>query len=87
MSNSLLGGNTAIQGVADSAVGGGFYGQNLNTFDVYNSLFIENSATQNGSGLGLSISQRLVSINKGIVIFDEDKNKTIFKIILPIDKY
>ena len=40
-----------------------------------------------GNGLGLSISQRLISINKGIITFEEDNSKTIFKIILPIDKY
>ncbi len=56
--------------------------------DIKNKLFLPLITNkQNGSGLGLSISQRLVSINKGIVIFDEDNNKTIFKIILPIDKY
>ena len=40
-----------------------------------------------GNGLGLSISQRLISINKGIITFEEENSKTIFKIILPIDKY
>jgi len=40
----------------------------------------------NGTGLGLSISQRLVSINNGIITFDEEKGKTVFKIILPIEK-
>ena len=40
-----------------------------------------------GSGLGLSISQRLASINNGIITFEQDKNNTIFKIILPIEKY
>ena len=39
-----------------------------------------------GNGLGLSISQRLISINKGIITFEEENSKTIFKIILPIDK-
>jgi len=40
-----------------------------------------------GNGLGLSISQRLISINKGIITFEEENSKTVFKIILPIDKY
>lgn len=40
-----------------------------------------------GNGLGLSISQRLISINKGIITFEEENSKTIFKIILPIDKH
>ena len=40
-----------------------------------------------GNGLGLSISQRLISINKGIITFEEENSKTIFKIILPIEKY
>ena len=39
-----------------------------------------------GSGLGLSISQRLVSENKGVINFEEIQGKTIFKIILPIEK-
>ncbi len=56
--------------------------------DIKNKLFLPLITNkQNGSGLGLSISQRLVSINRGIVFFDENNNKTIFKIILPIDKY
>ena len=56
--------------------------------DIKNKLFlplVTNKAE--GSGLGLSISQRLVSINKGIIIHDEENNKTIFKIILPIEKF
>ena len=40
-----------------------------------------------GNGLGLSISQRLISINKGIITFEEENSKTTFKIILPIEKY
>ena len=40
-----------------------------------------------GSGLGLSISQRLVSENKGAIVFKESQDKTIFEIILPIEKY
>jgi len=40
-----------------------------------------------GSGLGLSISQRLVSLNKGVIVYTENKDKTIFKIILPIEIY
>lgn len=40
-----------------------------------------------GSGLGLSISQRLVSLNNGIIVFEEFQNKTIFKIILPIENH
>ena len=55
--------------------------------DMKNKLFLPLVTNKtNGSGLGLSISQRLVSLNKGIIIFDEDETKTIFKIIIPIDK-
>ncbi len=55
--------------------------------DMKNKLFLPLVTNKtNGSGLGLSISQRLVSLNKGIIIFDDDETKTIFKIIIPIDK-
>ncbi len=56
--------------------------------DIKNKLFlplVTNKA--DGSGLGLSISQRLISANNGIIDFEEEINKTIFKIILPIEKY
>jgi len=78
--NSIKHNLVAVISIIDDGVG-------INE-DIKNKLFLPLITNkQNGSGLGLSISQRLVSINKGIVIFDEDNNKTIFKIILPIDKY
>ena len=40
-----------------------------------------------GSGLGLSISQKLVSLNNGIIVYEDDDARTIFKIILPIENY
>jgi len=78
--NSIKHNLVAVISIIDDGVG-------INE-DIKNKLFLPLITNkQNGSGLGLSISQRLVSINKGIVIFDEDNNKTIFKIILPINKY
>ena len=56
--------------------------------DIKNKLFLPLVTNKlNGSGLGLSISQRLVAINNGIIIFNEINDKTIFKIILPIEVY
>ena len=56
--------------------------------DIKNKLFLPLVTNKtNGSGLGLSISQRLVAINNGIIIFNEVNDKTIFKIILPIEVY
>ena len=56
--------------------------------DIKNKLFLPLVTNKpNGSGLGLSISQRLVAINNGIIIFNEANDKTIFKIILPIEVY
>jgi len=56
--------------------------------DIKNKLFLPLVTNKfNGSGLGLSISQRLVAINDGIIIFNEENDKTIFKIILPIEAY
>ena len=56
--------------------------------DIKNKLFLPLVTNKfNGSGLGLSISQRLVAINNGIIIFNEENDKTIFKIILPIEAY
>lgn len=53
--------------------------------DIKNKLFLPLITDKDsGNGLGLSISQRLISINKGIIIYDEDTEKTTFKIILPI---
>ena len=40
-----------------------------------------------GSGLRLSISQKLVSLNNGIIVYEDDDARTIFKIILPIENY
>ena len=40
-----------------------------------------------GSVLGLSISQKLIQINKGIITFEEENKRTIFKMIIPIEKY
>ena len=56
--------------------------------EIKNKLFLPlvTDKTQ-GSGLGLSISQRLVSLNNGIIVFEEFQNKTIFKIILPIENH
>ena len=56
--------------------------------EIASKLFLPLITNKNkGNGLGLSISQRLISINKGIITFEEENSKTIFKIILPIDKY
>jgi two-component system nitrogen regulation sensor histidine kinase GlnL len=56
--------------------------------DIKNKLFLPLVTNKPyGSGLGLSISQRLVAINNGIIIFNEVNDKTIFKIILPIEVY
>ena len=56
--------------------------------DIKNKLFLPLVTNKsNGSGLGLSISQRLVAINHGIIIFNEENDQTIFKIILPIEAY
>ena len=56
--------------------------------DIANKLFLPLITNKDkGNGLGLSISQRLVSINKGIISFEQENNKTVFKIILPIEKY
>ena len=56
--------------------------------DIVNKLFLPLITNkEKGNGLGLSILQRLVSINKGIITFEEVDNKTVFKVILPIEKY
>tara|TARA_Y100001954_G_scaffold235530_1_gene293511 strand:- start:250 stop:1290 length:1041 start_codon:yes stop_codon:yes gene_type:complete len=55
--------------------------------DMKNKLFLPLVTNKtNGSGLGLSISQRLVSLNEGIIVFEDNETKTIFKIIIPINK-
>ena len=55
--------------------------------EIQNKLFLPLVTDKTeGSGLGLSISQRLVSENKGVINFEEIQGKTIFKIILPIEK-
>ena len=36
VNNPFFAGNTATQGNSSSAIGGGFYGQNLNAFNMYN---------------------------------------------------
>ena len=56
--------------------------------DIANKLFLPLITDKDkGSGLGLSISQKLIQINKGIITFEEENKKTIFKMILPIEKY
>ena len=44
------------------------------------------SSKEGGSGLGLSISQRLISLNDGIIEYMTDYNSTTFRIILPIEE-
>jgi len=78
--NSSIHRLTAIISVID-------YGSGVSE-DIKNKLFLPLVTNKsNGSGLGLSISQRLVTINNGIIIFNEENDKTIFKIILPIEAY
>ena len=77
--NSIKYNLVAVISVIDNGVG-------INE-EMKNKLFLPLVTDKsNGTGLGLSISQRLVSINNGIITFDEEKGKTVFKIILPIEK-
>ena len=56
-------------------------------FQPFFRLDTSRSRATGGSGLGLSISQKLIQINKGIITFEEENKKTIFKMIIPIEKY
>ena len=77
--NSIKHNLVAIISIIDNGIG-------INE-EMKNKLFLPLVTDKiNGTGLGLSISQRLISINKGIITFEEENGKTIFKVILPIEK-
>jgi two-component system nitrogen regulation sensor histidine kinase GlnL len=42
------------------------------------------SGKENGSGIGLSISQDIVRIHGGAISFDRKDDQTIFSILIPI---
>ena len=56
-----------VQGSSNSAIGGAFYGQNINNFSGFNSLFIENGATQHGAGLALDIVTTMNLTNNNFI--------------------
>ena len=77
--NSIKYNLVAVLSVIDSGVG--------ISDEIKNKLFLPLVTDKpKGSGLGLSISQQLVSENKGVIIFEEIQGQTIFKIILPINR-
>ena len=45
------------------------------------------SGKENGSGIGLSISQDIVRIHGGAISFDRKNNKTMFSILIPISNH
>ena len=44
------------------------------------------SSKENGSGIGLSISQDIIRIHGGAISFDRKENQTIFSILIPISR-
>lgn len=45
------------------------------------------SGKENGSGIGLSISQDIVRIHGGAISFDRKDNRTEFSILIPISNH
>ena len=47
-------------------------------------LILQRTSKTGGSGLGLAISKQIVELHDGKIIVASDKDKTIFKVSLPI---
>jgi signal transduction histidine kinase/ligand-binding sensor domain-containing protein/DNA-binding response OmpR family regulator len=54
---------------------------------IFERFYSENSEVYEGTGIGLSLSKRLVDLHRGEIIVDSEKGKgASFKVILPIGK-
>ncbi len=45
------------------------------------------SGESEGMGLGLSISQELISRHQGLIEFSSKPGETIFRVLLPLEQY
>jgi two-component system nitrogen regulation sensor histidine kinase GlnL len=43
------------------------------------------SGNENGTGLGLPISQNLVNLHDGLIEFDSVPGNTVFRVLLPLN--
>jgi two-component system nitrogen regulation sensor histidine kinase GlnL len=43
------------------------------------------TARPNGTGLGLAVSQELVNRNGGVIEFESEPGRTVFRMLLPLE--